>query len=172
MPQPRDRQIDKVDPAIARDSPARVPTHRFAITARTAHIVAERVWLCCNLGGRQRRKARRVICRGASRRSDEMHLTREVASSRYAEGSDLLAALGCPVGGSLVPPIGRGLIRHLGGGRGGRCSPHVYCPGRPPRRQAIREGTKEFKLIKQRGSKRPLGKKWGDPAYHGPSSRC
>jgi len=43
MPQPRDRQIDKVDPSFTIATPARVPTHRFAITARTAHIVAERV---------------------------------------------------------------------------------------------------------------------------------
>jgi len=46
--------------------------------------------------------------------------------------SDLLAALGCPVGGSLVPPIGRGFIRHLGGGRGGRSSSHVKSPGATP----------------------------------------
>jgi len=45
---------------------------------------------------------------------------------------DLLADLGCPVGGSLVPPIGRGFIRHLGGGRGGRSSPHVASPEATP----------------------------------------
>jgi len=63
-------------------------------------------------------------------------------------------------------------ICHLRGSRGGRSSPHVASRGRPPRRQPMRKRTRGFKLIEQKGSKRPVGKKWGCPTSHGLFFRC
>jgi len=81
--------------------------------------------------------------------------------------SDLLAALGCPVGGSLVPPIGR--FHPSFGGRSGRL-PHVKSLGATPQATThvrINEGL--ILINSALGS--PVVKKWGYPAYRGPFSR-
>jgi len=71
--------------------------------------------------------------------------------------TDLLAALGSPLGGSLVPPIGRGFIRHLGGRRGGRSSPHVKCPGATPQATSHeRINEKIYKINSALGRELPI----------------
>jgi len=75
-----------------------------------------------------------------------------------------------PWAGHWFPVSIRCHICHLQGSRGGRSSPHVECPGRPPRRQPMCPWDKEFKLIEP--ASRPVGKKWGYPAYYGLSFQC